>query len=347
VIKDALFVVDDFAPHGSSREVTTMHDKAERLFRSGGNLGGRSRMTADTSLRPEYYPRGLVAASGEDVPRGHSLRARMVIDEIGRNDIDANKLRVLQVAAQKGLLAEALAGYVQSIAACANATDLSAELHRTQDQLCGTFTGDHRRTPAAAAALMLGVNQFLNFATDIGAISDLNAETLSDTVRAKLEIQTAVQANEQAQEDPVTIFVEAVPALLAAGRAHLTDKDGNKPGKADRGADTAFLFGWRKRERETFTGTRNEWSPQGDRIGFLVELQVWLLPEIAIAAINRLLGEQGRSLPIGRHTLGKRLREAGWLAETDKQSFTVVKRADGAPQRVFVFEHSKLFPPGD
>ena len=58
-------------------------------------------------------------------------------------------------------------------------------------------------------------------------------ETLSDTVRAKLETQTAVQANEQAQEDPVTIFVEAVPALLVAGRAHLTDKDGDRPCIAD------------------------------------------------------------------------------------------------------------------
>jgi hypothetical protein len=180
-------------------------------------------------LRPEYYPRGLIAASGEDVPRGQSLRARMVIDEIGPNDIDGNKLRVLQAAAQQGLLAEATAGYVQWIAARANATDLAAELHRTHDQLCGKFTGDHGRTPAAAAALMPGVNLFLNFATDIDAISDLNAETLSDTVRTKLDTQTTVQANEQAQEDPVTMFVEAVPALLAAGRAHLTDRDGDKP----------------------------------------------------------------------------------------------------------------------
>jgi hypothetical protein len=73
--KDALLVVDDFAPSASPRSKAELHEKAERLLRGTGNQAGRSRMAADTSLRPTYWPRGLIASSGEDVPGGHSLRA--------------------------------------------------------------------------------------------------------------------------------------------------------------------------------------------------------------------------------------------------------------------------------
>jgi len=34
-------------------------------------------MRADGSLRPPKPPRGLVISTGEEIPNGHSLRARM------------------------------------------------------------------------------------------------------------------------------------------------------------------------------------------------------------------------------------------------------------------------------
>jgi len=122
----------------------------------------------------------------------------------------------------------------------------------------------------------------------------------------------------------VRMFVEAIASVLAAGRAHLTDKDGCKP--AD---DDPSVFGWRKSQRKTLMETRDEWSPQGDRIGWLVGEQVWLLPDESMAAVNRLLHEQGRSIPVSRNSLGKRLREQEWLTETDKDTFTKKVRLGG------------------
>jgi hypothetical protein len=52
--KDAIFVVDDFAPAGTSYDVVRSHRAADRLLRAAGNRSGRGRMRADTSLRPEY-----------------------------------------------------------------------------------------------------------------------------------------------------------------------------------------------------------------------------------------------------------------------------------------------------
>ena len=58
------------------------HKEADRLFRGQGNHAGRQRMRADGSLRPAKPPRGLILSTGEDVPRGQSLRARLLVLEV-------------------------------------------------------------------------------------------------------------------------------------------------------------------------------------------------------------------------------------------------------------------------
>jgi hypothetical protein len=80
--KDALSVVDDFAPSGSKYDVQRAHREADRLLRSQGNQSGRSRMRSDTSIREGKPPRGLTLSTGEDIPRGMSLRARLFTLEL-------------------------------------------------------------------------------------------------------------------------------------------------------------------------------------------------------------------------------------------------------------------------
>lgn len=73
--KDALMVVDHFAPTGGMGN-GALYALAERLFRSAGNRQGRSRMGGRTELRTQRPPRALLLlASGEEVPSGHSLCA--------------------------------------------------------------------------------------------------------------------------------------------------------------------------------------------------------------------------------------------------------------------------------
>jgi hypothetical protein len=337
--KDALFVIDDFAPSGSPHAINALHEKAADIFRAQGNLGGRSRLRSDTGLRPTYYPRGMIASSGEDVPRGHSLRARMVIDQIGPDDIDPNNLHVLQNAATDSRLAEAMAGYVQWTAHRANTSDLAGDLHKTQNRLRRNFAGGHRRTPDAAASLMLGVKEFLDFAVEIGAIGDLEAEALFTAAEHALRCGATAQAVEQAQEDPVEMFVSGIASALASGRAHLTSRDGTEP------ANAPSLFGWRKVPKN---GAEDCWLAQGDRIGWLASDRILILPDESIAVIERVLREQGRSIAISRSALGKRLREKGWLIEVSNNTFTKVVSIGGEGSvRVFVFAKSQLFPPAE
>lgn len=187
---------------------------------------------------------------------------------------------------------------------------------------------------------MLGVKEFLDFAVEIRAIGDLEAEAKSEAAEEALRSSAAAQAIEQAQEDPVRMFVEGIPSVLASCRGHLTNKDGTAP-------EEASSLGWRQTSRQVFGTTSYDAVPQGDRIGWLVGEQVWLLPNESLAAVNRLLHEQGRSIPVSRDSLGKRLREQKWLIENDKDTFTKKVRIGAGTQRVFVFSRAQLFPSSD
>ena len=113
--KDAVLTIDDFAPTGTT--VQTMHATADRILRGAGNRSGRQRMRADGSLRPEYYPRGLVLSTGEDIPKGFSLRGRMLVIEISPGDVNLEILTQVQRNTADGLLAQAMSGYLQWLAA--------------------------------------------------------------------------------------------------------------------------------------------------------------------------------------------------------------------------------------
>ena len=92
VVKDALVVVDDFCPTGRQYDVQAMHRKADRLFRAQGNTSGRQRLSRDSTLRPARPPRGMVLSTGEDVPLGQSLQARVLISEVPKDGSNARGL---------------------------------------------------------------------------------------------------------------------------------------------------------------------------------------------------------------------------------------------------------------
>lgn len=114
--KDVIYMIDDFAPAGCQADVQRLHRDADRLLRGVGNQGGRMRMRSDATLRAEYHAKGLIIITGEDVPRGHSLRARLWTVEIKRRDVNLQILSELQQMATDGALAMVMAGYIEWLA---------------------------------------------------------------------------------------------------------------------------------------------------------------------------------------------------------------------------------------
>jgi hypothetical protein len=69
-------------------------------------------MRQDRTLAPEYYPRGAIVSTGEDIPTGHSLRGRLLILSVQPEDINLEELSTAQEHAKNGVYAELMAVYI-------------------------------------------------------------------------------------------------------------------------------------------------------------------------------------------------------------------------------------------
>ncbi|MDK1021840.1 MAG: hypothetical protein QGD90_09425 [Candidatus Hydrogenedentes bacterium] len=343
LVKDAIFTVDDFSPTGTMADVQRLHRDADRLFRGQGNRAGRGRMRADGTMRPEYYPRGIVVSSGEDIPRSQSLRARILIIELSSGDIDLAKLTQAQSEASEGRLAQAMAGYIQWLA-----PRIETLKKHTPENLKGFRARarenqvSHDRTPDIVASLALGWDTFLQFAHHAEAITDEEQAAYSDQCWQTLLEVAEAQAGYQADEEPAARFLALLSSVVATGQAHLVDAgSGEKP-------DSPESWGWRKR---TFTSggfEQEEWQPKGNRIGWVDASDVYLDPDASFAAVQRLASQQGSSLAITQQTLWKRLAEKGKLASQEsrggKSRNKVRKMIGGHRRTVIHFFTDTLLP---
>lgn len=322
---DTLFVVDDFAPGGSSSDVTRYHREADRLLRAAGNHSGRQRMRADGTLRPMKPPRALIVSTGEDVPRGQSLRARLLILDVSKGDIDEGRLTACQHDAAAGLYAGAMAAFVGWLA-----PQLDDVRRRWPSDLAAiraevTANGQHARTPGIVADLLLGWRTFLLFAQNVAAIDERQAKSLADRGRRAIEAAADRQAEHQQANEPAAHFVRLLAAALASGRCHIARLDGCKP-------TNSAAWGWRQGE------------PQGQLIGWLDEELILLEPDAAYAAVQRFSGDQGEAIAVGSSTLRKRLHERGYLAKTDpaRETLTVRRKIDGTARNVLILRPLSL-----
>ena len=177
--KDQVLLVDDFKPRGSVYDQQRWHAKADRVMRAKGNTAGRGRMRPDTTLRPEKPPRALILSTGEDIPRGQSLRARMPVLEVGRDELDWDVLTQCQKNAAEGLYAQAMSGYLRWLAEFYEGLQEHLKEEHAELRALASTSAQHRRPPGITADLALGLRYFLRFARESGAISTEQAEEFS------------------------------------------------------------------------------------------------------------------------------------------------------------------------
>jgi hypothetical protein len=317
--KDTVMVIDDFAPTGTSYDIQRWHKKADRVLRAMGNRSGRSRMRPDTTLRPERPPRCLIVSTGEDVPRGQSLRARMLVLELGPGQLDFRHLTTCQKEASAGVYARAMASYVRWLAP--RYGTISAGVREELEELRAVAgrSGQHRRTPEIIANLTLGLRYLLRFASDVEAVTTEEAEDLWRRGWEALGEAAMSQAPHQDVQEPTRRFLELLSAAIASGGAHVADPKGENPEHPE-------AWGWR------FSG--EEWRPQGERVGWVDGIDLYLEPEAAFAATQRQGRNSGDPLTVTSRTLNKRLHERGLLASTDLPHLTVRRVLQGSRRRV-------------
>ncbi|MFQ6031204.1 MAG: DUF927 domain-containing protein, partial [Dehalococcoidia bacterium] len=313
--KDALLAVDDFVPTGSRADVQRMHREADRLLRAQGNVSGRIRLRPDASVKPPRPPRGIILSTGEDIPRGQSLQARLLALELpreGDGSLDWDLLSQCQNDACSGLYSQALSGFVQWLVPQYEEVQrsLKEEVANLRDQ--AHQSGQHRRTPDIVARLGVGLRYFLEFAQDRGAMTSQMREDVWARCWSALGETAAFQATHQQVAEPATQFLELLGGVIASGRAHIASTKGKKP-------DSPEAWGWREITVGTGDYTRQEWGPQGHRVGWVEDTALYLNAAAAYAEVQRLAGDGGDALTVTLPTLKRRLHDKGLLASIEQR----------------------------
>lgn len=302
--KDCLYCADDYLP-GVISDVL-----ADQIFRSQGNKAGRVRMRADGhSIRLPNRPRCLLLSTGEDIPKGHSLRARLLVVEIESGDIDLQRLTELQQFMREGRLARAMSCFLRWLSTRLDSLEgsLKSRIEDLRDRICSPSM--HARTPDIVASLYVGLEIFLEFALESGVITSLERDALLAEGLDALVHNALVQQPDLATEDPAVRFCELIGAAFLSGRAHLLDSH-----QVQRAPVDSEKWGWR------------ELHPRGECVGWLANDEVWLNPDNAYLVAKKIAGDQGQPLHTTRDTLWKRLVQAGIAARSDGEGRNQVKR---------------------
>ncbi len=301
--KDALTVVDDLLPAGlSARDRDHMLDAAARVFRAQGNQGGRSRMRADSTIRPPKAPRGLVFSTGEELPRGLSGIARVWLMEQRVGDVTSDALTAAQ--SQAPLYSLAMAGYLRWLAP--QMPGMDKRISGERGTIRATYPASHNRTSEIAAHLELGWKLFLEFAVECHAIEEHQASGMGARGRAALVRGCRDQVEEQSDADPLELYQHGLQSAISTGHVYVEGRDGSSP--LDPGS-----WGYVSR----LVGNDGDvcWEPANRqaRIGWLDGDNLYLLPEVAYKTAS---AQHDGGIGIGKAALHRRLRDAGLLAST-------------------------------
>ena len=317
--KDAMFVVDDFVARGTQSDVARMHRDAERVLRAQGNQSGRDRMTSTTELRGANVPKGMICSTGEDLPNGHSLQARLVIVNMKKGSTNTGVLSQLQDYAQTGDLAQLNANFIRWIAAAADDGIIEQFFIDALSSCAEKLPPEgHARTRDNLSQMLTGLWIYLQYAIDVGIMNleaaDIFKLQAIETVLALSRIQAGVDKDASDAER----FVKVLQSALSMGSCHLAKQGGGYP-------KYYTAAGWKM----TGAGRSKKIEGQGVKVGWMNDKHVFIDITAAQKVVKQLSQGTGNYLGSSDRAVTKALYEANMLAEVSKDRLTIKVTVEG------------------
>jgi hypothetical protein len=327
--KDVLLVVDDYAPSTSHREASRLEEKAHTFIRAVGNRAGRGRLAPDGTPKPQRRPRAMVATSGELLPPGQSVQARLFVLPVEPNAVDHARLKRAQQNTE--LFPQALAAYLLDLAP--HYEDLRRSLPGEMIELRSKAQDLelHSRLPEAIALLFLGCRMGLEAALRFkalapGQMKDLEAEAWEALVEVARE-----QGRIVIEENPLHRFFTILSELLRGGRVYLE-------GRSTRLPENPESWGWER-------GLDNVGSYQprlgAERVGWVDQDALYLLPETTYRHVVEHCHRSGSYFPLSARALPRLLASTGYLDVGLSKNSKVLK-FHGTDQRVWTVTRARV-----
>ncbi|WP_170319802.1 DNA polymerase [Polyangium spumosum] len=314
-MKDALVTIDDFAPK-TADATDEMHKKGAQVLRNIGNGSARGRLKSDCTARSDRPCRALVLSTGEDLPKGESIQARLIALRMKKEDIDLDELTKLQAKAHR--LPHAMVAYIQWLAPRMEQLKLEVakkfrEFREEMQQEYG-----HLRAPAAMAHLLVGAYYFTQFAKDLGVMSAEDAMHYIEEARGALLANYREQVSATEQSNPGRRFLEVLRDLLLRRKVAL--KSLGMP-LTSASSDDAEPVGWKDKTH------------------------AYLLPDAAFEAVNKALKSMNEGTPLQQYGLWSRMVEEGLILPYGKgkePTHRLDVDGDGERERVLKIDLAKL-----
>ena len=286
--KDALLVIDDFVPGEDNADV-----KAASLFRAQGNGSSGTRLIGGNLSEATRDPRGLTLSTGEALPSGSSICARLVIVPVEENSIDLDQLASAESASRQGQYAAAMAAYIHWLTEHYDEVQQSLTDFVAENRATFESSGQHARTAGNTAQLLLGFDWFLRFAEDQGCIHFGEARHIRESANASLLNVTSEQARfRPGGPGEVQKFRNLLRLAFHRKIAHALTADGFYIRNRSR-------WGW---DHTTFNTDKDK--PRGSHIGWVggrnalgkrTDDDVYLLPDLAYQGLPASCVPEARS----------------------------------------------------
>lgn len=318
ILKDVLTVVDDFHPTGSRAEIMKMEATAQAITRGYGDRTGRGRMDSNTTLKKGYAPRGNLIITGEDLPNiGQSGLARHLTIEVRRGDIDKAKLTELQNNSQE--LSLFMKGFIEWLIPQIDNLKPYLKKQFTQLRSNASREGQHNRLAEVVAHLQIAFNISMNYFTEIGCLSEAEAEQLNNECWNCLVDLTENQSKRIEEDRPVVKFVTALKELLSTNQCYVFPLD-----ETNHAGGNGF-------------------------IGYSDSDYYYLYPETTFKEIIKFYQSQGQNFPVSKNTLSKHMESEKLIeckiSADGKTNYTPLKKVSGKPIR-FWWVNRNIFEAG-
>jgi len=267
-IKDASGCIDEFKPEGTGTARDKWHTKADYVLRGAANKQGRTTLRQDRSERPARIPQGMLFCSGEELPIGESLRARLSIKEYDEKTVDLERLTIAQKQAAEGVYVRVMSAFIQWLATDNRVEKLreqrDEEIARRRQEWLSAGVNSHGRTANNNAHLEWAWDTFFAFADERKVTGADDLKEYRKLVFSALDTHGRNQARYLLTANDALKFVEFIQNAIVSGKVHLTDLKGSEPTEPTK-------WGW---ERLKFG-----YQPRGVCIGAIDGDEIYLLPD--------------------------------------------------------------------
>ena len=310
-MKDAIFLLDDYAPSHGRQQQQRKEDIAQAAIRAFANRTGRARLRSDASEMIRTYPRGMLLATGEESPGLQSTLARLLTIELSRTDIDKAKLTLLQGQAHR--LPHAMTSYLLWVRE--NMTTLTGTFEKRFNALRSQATtdGNHGRLAEQTAFLTFALETVLNWMRDKGIVSETAAREYLQEGWSIFQTLSAEQHKRISGDDPITAFFEILGTLVYQHRARLDP-------------------------------CHHEGAPvgAGDRIGFFDSSRLYLQFNAAWNTAMTFLSKEGGHFPFSKSTFVFMLKQRGSIVPARNGDASKAKTIAGESVRIMEIQDRGL-----